>query len=140
MGGAPAFTGKCGQRLALPRVMARDQRNDLGLSPHLPSHLGNGDSNSLSSLRLWAKEEGQKPVAQEQSLLVVVARPLASSVPSWTCLSVLINPRPILRLNCRYHILGVWGEERGTRCPAASRGEQLRSWEVGQVTSEGKTG
>lgn len=79
-------------------------------------------------------------MAQEQSLLVVAARPLASSVPSWTCLSVLINPRPTPRLRCRYHILGVWGGERETRCLAASRGEQPRSWEVSQVTSEGKTG
>lgn len=38
-GGAPAFTAKCGQRLALLRVMARDQLHDLGLEslPAVPS-------------------------------------------------------------------------------------------------------
>lgn len=30
-GGAPAFTAKCGQRLVLPRVKARDQLHDLVL-------------------------------------------------------------------------------------------------------------
>lgn len=39
-GGAPAFTAKCGQRLVLPRVRARDQLHDLGLeSPPLVQSL-----------------------------------------------------------------------------------------------------
>lgn len=36
-GGAPAFTVKCGQRLALPRVMAREQGSDF--ESRLQSHL-----------------------------------------------------------------------------------------------------
>jgi hypothetical protein len=36
-GGAPAFTAKCGQRLVLPRVMARDQHSDLESLPPVPS-------------------------------------------------------------------------------------------------------
>lgn len=36
-GGAPTFTAKCGQSLALPRVMARDQHSDLDSLPPVPS-------------------------------------------------------------------------------------------------------